>query len=90
MAGTESHSGVSVEILVEEDQVSPMGILGILGHSPVAWPVPILIRQEKLYQTCRDFFGHLGQIHPLTRTSRTLHFEVVTIEMMVALQGFYD
>lgn len=57
MAGANSPARVPVEVLIEEDETPPMGILSILFHISMARPTTIVIRQKDSHQTTSQQIG---------------------------------
>ena len=78
---------ISVEVLVEEDQVLPEGVALVQLGVPMARPSSGLVRHEEPGQATGQFETDFVQSHDLPRSSRTLHLEVFSVVEVVALQG---
>src|SRR5262245_30459653 len=90
MARAAAAAGVAVEILVEQRQVAPMGIVGISRFIAVAWAAAIFIGQEEIHEPSRDFQSHVFQIHPASGPGWALDPQAIAIEIVIALKGLYD
>src|SRR5262245_11153598 len=60
----EPRSVVAVEVLVEEDEISPVRILPELLGAAVHRPPALRVSQEDARESTGDFFGNLVQVHP--------------------------
>src|SRR5262249_13413086 len=90
MAGSESGSVITVEVLVEEHQVAPVRIILKLGGAAIYWTTTIIPAQEDVSQAARYLFCYLEQIHLTTRTGRTLNDKVVAVVGVVLQQRADD
>src|SRR5262245_6627242 len=63
MARAEPGAVVAVEVLVEQDEIAPVGVLLELRAPSVYRPPPILASQEDAGQPARDLLGNLVQVH---------------------------
>src|SRR5215203_962429 len=63
MAGAQPRSVVTLEELIEEDQVAPVRILLELGGATVDRPASVRAAQERARQPARDLLGHLEERH---------------------------
>ena len=71
---------ISVEVLVEEQVILPMRICLEFLCASVNRPPASLIPKEDPGQPSADFTSYLEQIHPFSRASRALDFEVWPIK----------
>ncbi len=67
VAGPEPRAVVTVEILVEQDQVAPVRIVLELGRPAVDRPLPIGIAQKRARQPADNLLRHLEQRHVAAR-----------------------
>src|SRR5262249_42491138 len=79
MARAEARPIVALEVLVEQGPAPPVRVLLELPSASVHRPPPLLVSQEDAPQPPRDFLGHLIQIHPLARASRTFDGKRITV-----------
>src|SRR6266540_7303137 len=86
MAGTNATAVVTVEVLVEQDQIAPVRIGLESFVRSVHRSASVGAAQEGARQPARDLRCHFGQRHPATRPRRTLHREVVPEVVMEPLQ----
>ena len=88
MAGPEPLAGVAVEVLVEQDQIAPVRVLGEARVRPVARP-PALVRQGRKIRARREASSlrDLLEIHQPAGAGRALDPQGVAVEVVVALQG---
>jgi hypothetical protein len=77
MARPYSGSRVTMELLVKEDQVTPVWVGLKLSEIPKHRPVTSLILKEYVRHTARQFSRYLPQGHHLSRSGWELDFEVV-------------
>ena len=75
VARAEPGAVVAVEVLVEEDQVTPVRILLERRASAVDRPSPVGVREEDADEAARDLLRHLEQRHPDARARRALDRE---------------
>ena len=79
VTGTEAGSVVAVEVLVEEEMVTPVGILLEFFGAAIYRPAPLIVSQEDPCEPLRDLLGDLEQIHHPAGPGGTLNFEVVSV-----------
>ena len=70
-------TGVAVEVLVEWDQVAPVGILVESLAIAEDGAFTVLVAQEDAREPPRELVRHLIQVHELSRAGGALHPEVV-------------
>ena len=80
MASPQAGSVVSMEILVEEDQVSPIWILLKFLRTSVYRPTGASVPEEDVRKSSREFVRHLEECHTVTGSRRTLDRKFVTVK----------
>src|SRR5262249_28776296 len=80
VTGAEAGAVVAVEVLVEQEQVSPVWIRLEFPGAPVRGTGALLVTQERTHETLGDFSSNLEQVHALAGARRALHREVVAIK----------
>src|SRR5215831_982565 len=80
MAGAQAGAVVAEEVLVEQDQVAPVGIGLELSGASVHGPSALLVTQEQTREPLGDLSRHLEQGYALAGAGWTLHGEVVAVE----------
>lgn len=83
--GTTAFPSVSIEVFIKQDQVLPMGVVGIARVVTMAGPLAVLPSYKDAGNTMTDLLTDLEQSHQLPRSSRALHFEFIPIVEMIAL-----
>ena len=87
VARAEPRPVVAVKILIEEDQIAPLGIgLELLGSS-VHRPATAVVAQEDPRQAIRNLFGDFEQVHHLSGPGRALDRERVAVVRVEVQQG---
>src|SRR5262245_62502478 len=79
-----------MEIFVEEDAVAPMSIALELLAAAIHRSAPVGATQEDVRQPPGQFGSNIPEVHHLTGTDGTLHFQVVAEEVMKLLQRLDD
>ena len=79
-------AGVAVEVFAEQDQVLPVGIVGVPMFLTMAGAVAILVRQEEVHHAAGDVFRDLDKRLLLAAAGGILHLEGFTVDQVVALQ----
>lgn len=59
MAGTQAAAVVRVEVFVEEDEVTPVRVLGVASLLRVTRSTAVLVRGKELCQPSLEIAGHL-------------------------------
>src|SRR5437667_12491578 len=77
MAGPNSSSRVTVEVLVKENQIAPMWVGLELFEISEHRPATSLVLEKYACHPARQFARYLPQGHHLSRSSRELDLEVV-------------
>ena len=90
LPGTTTLPTVSIEVLVEQDQVLPVWVVGIAGVVTMARPLTILVSHKNTTDTTANLLADLQQGHHLARASGALHLEFIPIVEMVTFQSFRD
>src|SRR5262245_13397602 len=86
MAGPDAGAFVSVEVLVEQDQVTPVWIvLKLLGAPEDGAPAGAIV-QEDPGEAPRELGGHLPQVQFPTRARRALDGETLAVEVVELLE----
>src|SRR5208282_5170489 len=75
MTGAQAGAIVAVEVLVEQEEIAPVGILLKLARAPVDRPATVLVFEKDVLAPAGDFLRHLVQVHVPAGTRRTLHCE---------------
>src|SRR5262249_23253661 len=76
MTGTKSGSVVAVEVLIEQQVISPSGVALEFLSAAEDRPAAILIAQKNPTQTTGDFASNLEQVHQPGGTRWTSDFEI--------------
>src|SRR5580704_6372050 len=85
MAGTKSRSILSMEVLMELNQVFPVGIVLKLFHAlhaAIYRTLPLLVTQKDFGEPVIELLRNLIQRHHLPRTRRTLNLKVISVELV--------
>jgi hypothetical protein len=90
MTGAQTDSSVAVEILVKEDQVTPVRVALVPLRRAGRRARPIRTSQEQIGEPPRQFCRDLTQREPVARAGRALYSEVVAVVVMESLQCFND
>src|SRR5436309_12854996 len=88
VTGADAGAVVTVEVLVEEDQVAPVRVGGEALDAPVDRSPAPLVAQEDPCQPARQLGGHLPERHHLPRARREFHLQLAAVEVIEALQRF--
>src|SRR5438105_1529971 len=80
-------AGVPVEVLVEEDVVTPVRVVRVACEGAVAWPRPALPRHKQGTEPLREFVRHAVEVCRLARTGRAFDPEAVAVVAVVLAQG---
>ncbi len=65
MRGAEAQAGVSVKVLVEQNEVSPVRVDRVPGVLPIAGPAAMLIRQKQPGEPSAELISDLLEVHPV-------------------------
>src|SRR5215208_2828101 len=76
MRGTQSLSSLGVEVLMEEDEIAPVGIVLEFLAITVDWPPPGRVTGEDADQTVRQIIGHLPERYRRSRPPIRGHHEM--------------
>src|SRR5262249_52543689 len=77
VAGADACAVVAVEVLVEQDQVTPVRVVLELARAAVYRAPAVLVAEKDAGHPLGKRLGHLVEIHPLTGTGRVVDSEVV-------------
>jgi hypothetical protein len=83
-------AGVAVEILVKEDQVTPVRVALVPLRRAGRRARPIGTSQEQALEPLGQLRGHLPEREHPTGPGRALDFQPVAVIVMVPLQCLYD
>jgi len=83
-------SSVSVEVLVEEYKILPVGVRGVALIITMAGPLAIWPREKDGSNTIADLLANLQKVLHVARACGTLHLQLVTIEVIVPFQALDD
>src|SRR6059058_3202625 len=78
MTRTQTGAIVAMEVLVEKNQIAPVGIRLKFFRSAIDRPVACGIAEEDSGEPVAQLLCNLEQCHPFSRTGRALHFELVS------------
>src|SRR5215469_6716919 len=90
VAGSESGAIVAVEVLIEEDAVSPVRI--VMKHIARAKDRSLSFRVANEYtnQAIRDIAGDFEKVHPLSGSGRAFNLEIVAVIFVEQDERPYD
>ena len=83
-------TSVTMEELVEQDKVFEVWVRIIARIIAMTWATPFIVRQKETGDSSAEVMADLKQVHPVTRTSRIFHLEVISIVEVVSLQALND
>jgi hypothetical protein len=75
-----------MEVLVEEDEVLPKGVLRVSTIIPVTGAASLLVSQEEQAEATRKFIGYLLESHESPASRWTFDGEGVPVEGVVAIE----
>src|SRR5947207_14225267 len=87
MACPQPAAGVPIEVLVEEDVVTPKRVVRVACEGAVAWPRPALLRYEQRAEPLRQFVRHTFEICQPARSRWAFNPEVITLVAVVLAEG---
>ena len=90
MGGTQPLTRLSVEVLVEEQEILPVGIGGIPRITTVTRAVALFIGQEDGNNPFSEQPCGLAERHHVSRAGRKLNLEGVAVEVIVGLERLDD
>ena len=89
--GSTSFPRVPIEILVEQHQILPVRVRGVARVSSMARPSTTLGRgDEERVDSAAELVADLEEVHLNPRPRRTLHLQIIAVEIVVALQSLND
>ena len=74
---TDAGTAAAIEILIEEEEITPFGIVLEQLDRPVEWPLSIAITPENANQSLLKFQRNVPEIQFATRARRELHLEII-------------
>src|SRR5215470_2851606 len=86
----ETMAVVAMEVLVEENEVSPVGPIRICAHIAVARTPPVRSGHKNPHETSRELLCDLPEIEEPLGARRTLHLQIAAVEVVVPLQRLDD
>src|SRR5712691_5409081 len=86
VARADAGAVVAVEVLVEQNHVTPVRVALELLRVAEDRPVTVLAAQEDPREAPRELGGHLPEIQRLGRTGRTRNLQAVAVEVMELLE----
>ena len=90
MARAESLAGFAVKILVKEHKVARVRVIDEARVAAVARAAPAGVSEKDAGEARAKFKGDLTQVHHAPRSGGAFDLEAVSIEMVVAFEGFED
>ena len=90
MARAAAPSGVAVKVLVERNQISPIGIVVEQFAIAKNRPLAIFVAQENVRQTPRQFLPHFRQVFHLAGARGTFNLERVAVVQVIFLKRQQD
>ena len=81
-----SFSGVSIEVLVEENQVLPVRVRGVARVVSMARPPPVLVRSKEIDDPVAELLADLQEVHLVPWPSWALHLQILSIVEVVPLK----
>src|SRR5262245_3413506 len=88
MVGAESAAGLAVEVLVKEDEVLPVRVGRVPRVLAMQRAWPRCSGEEERGESSRELARDFTERHPMARSGGALHGELITIEVVVALERF--
>src|SRR6476660_9050370 len=71
---------VPVEVLVEQEMVTPVRVVLELSHAAIHRSPALAVAQEDAGQPARELLGDLVQVHVPAGAGRTLNGEILAVE----------
>src|SRR5258707_15567513 len=87
VTGPQPASGVPIEVLVEEDVVTPVRVVGVACEGAVARPRPALLRNEQGAEPLRELVCHASEVCELARSGRAFDPESIPVVAVVLSQS---
>ena len=88
--GSATTPSVTIKVFIEQDQMFPVWVGAIHICLSVTGPLAIFVRQEKVGDSATQVLGDMQQVGLVSRSSWVIHFQIVSIEIIVALQTLDD
>src|SRR5579872_1159548 len=86
VAGTDTCAVITVEVLVEQQEVAPVRVILKCFNAAMNRPQPIFVAQENARQAARQFFRYLVQREQIARTGGKLDLEALPVEVVKRFQ----
>src|SRR5437660_73416 len=90
VAGTEAGAVIAMEVLIKQDEITPVRVVLKLPGSAIDRTPALLIAQEDAGQPPRDFLGDLIEVHAPSGSCRTFHGKVIAVVGVIVQQGADD
>src|SRR5947209_5866795 len=87
VTGTESGTVIAVEVLVKQDEITPVRVLLKRSGSPIDRTLALLISQEDVGQPPRDLFGNLIEVHVPSGAGGTFDGKIIPVIGVIVQQG---
>src|SRR5580704_4216 len=87
MTGAHSGTGIAVEVLVKENQVTPVRVSLELFQVGEYRPAALFVTKKDVCQPARQFTRYVPQRLHVSRSGREFDFEIVTEIVVELLQG---
>ena len=88
--GSTAPPSVPIKVFIEQDQILPVWVRVIHLCVSMTGPSTILIGQEEVGNPATQVLRDVQQVHLISGTSRIVHFQIVSIEIVIALQTLND
>ena len=79
-----------MEVFVEQNQITPVRVGAVFFSFSVTRALAIFNRQEDAREPARKLLRNFVEREHFSRTYRTLYFQLIAVEMVVALECFPD
>src|SRR5260221_6177046 len=87
VTGPQPAAGVPIEVLVEEDVVTPVRVIRVACERAVARPRPALLRNEQGAEPLRELVCHAIEVCELARSGRAFDPERIPVVAVVLSQS---
>ena len=90
MACAKTAAGFAVEVFVEQNQITPVGVGAVFFNTSMTRALAMFIRQEDAREPARKLVRNFLECKHFPRTYWTLYFQLIAVEMVVAFECFDD
>src|SRR5260370_15768656 len=87
VTGPQPAAGGAIEVLVEEDVVTPVRVIRVACEGAVARPRPALVRNEQRAEPLGELVCHAIEVRELARSGRTFDPERIPAVAVVLSQS---